>query len=55
MCHVVDAVQVALTSLVIHVLTFGFYYLYGVMAKEDLARRPAEKTGDTNSRISLNH
>lgn len=41
-CDIVDAVQVALTFLVIHVLTFGFNYLYGVVAEEDLAGRPAE-------------
>lgn len=40
---VVDAVQVLLAFLVIHVLTFGLYYLYGVMAEEDLAGRPAEE------------
>lgn len=43
MSDIVDAVQVLLAFLVIHVLTFGLYYLYGVMAEEDLAGRPAEE------------
>lgn len=41
--HVVDAVQVTLAFLVIHVLTFGLYYLYGILAEEDLTGRPAEE------------
>lgn len=55
-CDIVDAVQVALTFLVVHVLTFGFYYLYRVMAEEDLAGGPAEeiqKHEGQESRITL--
>lgn len=41
--HVVDAIQVALSFLIIHVLAFGLHNLDGVMAEENLARWPAEE------------
>lgn len=40
--HIVDAVQVALSCFIIHVLAFGLNYLDGVMAEENLTRWPAE-------------
>ena len=41
--HVVDAVQVALAFLIVHVLTSGSHDLDRVMAEEDLTGRPAEE------------
>lgn len=41
--HVVDAVQVALPFLIIHVLAFGSHDLDGVMAEENLTGRPANE------------
>lgn len=43
MSHIVDAVQVALALLVVHVLAPGLHNLDGVMAEEDLAGRPAKE------------
>lgn len=40
---VVDAVQVALTLLVVHVLAFGPQNLDGVMAEENLTGGPADE------------
>lgn len=41
--HVVDAVQVALAFLIVHVLASGTHDLDRVMAEEDLTGRPAEE------------
>lgn len=43
MSDVVDAIQVALIFFIVHVLAFGFHNLDGVMAEENLTRRPAEE------------
>lgn len=42
MSHVVDAIQVALPFLIIHVLAFGTHNLDRVMAEENLTGRPTE-------------
>lgn len=42
MSHIVDAIQVALSFLIIHVLAFGLHNLDGVMAEENLTGGPAE-------------
>lgn len=42
MGNVVDAVQVALAVLIVHVLAFGCHDLDGIVAEENLARRPAK-------------
>lgn len=47
MSHVVDAIQVGLSLLIIHVLAFGSDDLDGVMAEEDLTRRPIEEQKST--------
>lgn len=43
MGDIVDAVQVALSFLIIHVLAFGLHNLDGVMAEENLTRWPTEE------------
>lgn len=40
---VVDAIQVALTIFIVHVLAFGSHDLDGVLAEENLTGRPAEE------------
>lgn len=42
--NVVDAVQVALALLIVHVLAFSGDDLDGVVAEEDLTRWPGERT-----------
>lgn len=41
MSHIVDAVQVALSFLIIHILAFGSHNLDWVMAEKNLTRWPA--------------
>lgn len=41
MGHVVDAIQVPLSFLIVHVLASGSHNLDGIMAEENLTRRPA--------------
>lgn len=53
MRHVVDAVQVALTFLVIQELTFGFHDLDGVVAEEYLTGRPVARIFPVMSFILL--
>lgn len=43
MSHIVDAIQVALSFLIVHVLAFGLHNLDWVMAEENLTRGPAGK------------
>lgn len=47
MSHIVDAVQVALSLFIVHVLAFGSHNLDGVMAEEDLTGRSAERQTST--------
>lgn len=43
MSHIVDAIQVALSFFIVHVLAFGLHDLDRVMAEENLTRWPANK------------
>lgn len=44
MSDVVDAVQVALALLIVHVLAFSGDDLDGIVAEEDLTRWPEDRT-----------
>lgn len=47
MSYIVDAIQVGLSLLIIHVLPFSSDDLDGVMAEENLTGRPAEEQKST--------
>ena len=53
MGHVVDAVQVLLAVLVVHVLSSGPDDLEGVMAEEHLTGRPGEGGGNRCLSVSV--